>query len=33
MNMDEIIKYLIWIIFFALAFSGIYFALKKFGMI
>jgi len=33
MSLDEIIKQLIWIIFFAVALTGIYFMLKKLGAI
>jgi hypothetical protein len=33
MNLDDMIKYLIWIFFFAIALSGLYFMLKKFGVI
>lgn len=33
MSLDEMIKYLIWVVFFALAFAGIYFVLKKMGVI
>jgi hypothetical protein len=33
MNLDEMIKYLIWIVFFALAAAGIYFLLKKMGIL
>lgn len=33
MNLDDMIKYLIWVVFFALALAGLYFALKKLGVI
>lgn len=33
MNMDDLIKYAIWIAFFALALSGLYFSLKRIGII
>ncbi len=33
MNLDDIIKYLIWVVFFALALAGVFFALKKLGVI
>lgn len=33
MNFDEMVKYLIWIVFFALAFAGVYLLLKKLGVI
>jgi len=32
MNTDLMIKYFIWIVFFAIALTGIYFMLKKFGI-
>lgn len=32
MNLEDLIKYLIWIIFFAVALIGVYFLLKKFGI-
>jgi len=32
MNLDEVTKYLIWIVFFALALGGLYFLLKRLGM-
>ncbi len=32
MNLDEMIKYLIWVVFFALVFAGLYFLLKKLGV-
>lgn len=31
MNLDDLIKYLIWVVFFALALAGLYFLLKKLG--
>jgi len=33
MDLDEMIKYLIWVIFFALVLGGLYFMLKKLGVI
>jgi len=33
MNLDEIIKYLIWVIFFMVVFAGLYLMLKKLGVI
>lgn len=33
MSLDEMVKYLIWIVFFVLALTGIYFALKKMGIL
>lgn len=32
MNLDNMIKYLIWVAFFALALIGIYFLLKRLGV-
>jgi len=32
MSFDEVMKYLIWIIFFGIALVGLYFALKKIGV-
>ncbi len=32
MNLDNLIKYLIWIVFFGVALAGIYFLLKKLGV-
>lgn len=32
MNIDDMIKYIIWIVFFALALAGIYFLLKNLGI-
>ena len=31
MNLDDLIKYLIWIVFFGVALAGIYFMLKTAG--
>ncbi len=33
MNLDEMVKYIIWIAFFMLALTGLYFALKKIGVL
>lgn len=33
MNLDEMVKYIIWIAFFMLALVGLYFALKKMGVL
>ncbi len=33
MELDEMMKYAIWIFFFIIALAGIYFMLKKFGII
>jgi len=33
MNYDEIMKYLIWVIFFVLVLGGLYLALKRLGVI
>tara|TARA_Y100000310_G_scaffold99044_1_gene96816 strand:+ start:640 stop:741 length:102 start_codon:yes stop_codon:yes gene_type:complete len=33
MNLDNLIKYLMWIIFFGIALTGLYFMLKQFGLI
>ncbi len=33
MSIDDMIKYLIWIAFFILALTGLYFALKKMGIL
>jgi hypothetical protein len=33
MNLDEMAKYLIWIVFFALVLTGLYFMLKKLGVL
>jgi hypothetical protein len=33
MDLDEIIKYVIWIIFFAVALVGIYSLLRRFGVL
>lgn len=32
MNFDELVKYLIWIVFFVIAIGGIYFFLSKLGV-
>ncbi len=32
MDLDEFIKYLIWIVFFGIALTGMYFMLKQFGV-
>jgi len=32
MDIEDLIKYLIWIIFFAVALTGIYFLLRKLGV-
>ncbi len=33
MDLDEMIKYLIWVVFFMLAVAGLYFMLKKIGVL
>jgi len=33
MSLDELIKYLMWIAFFILALAGLYFMLKKVGIL
>jgi hypothetical protein len=33
MNFDEMIKYLIWIIFFGIVLTGLFFMLKKAGVL
>jgi len=33
MNLDTLIKYLIWIVFFGVALAGVYFMLKNLGVI
>jgi hypothetical protein len=33
MNLDHVIKYLIWIAFFILASAGLYFMLKRMGIL
>ena len=33
MNLDDLMKYLIWIVFLAMALAGIYFMLKKVGVL
>jgi hypothetical protein len=32
MNLDNLAKYLIWIVFFAIALAGLYLLLKKIGV-
>ncbi len=32
MNLDVLMKYLMWIVFFGLALAGLYFMLKKVGV-
>jgi len=32
MNLEDLIKYLIWVIFFGVALIGVYFLLKKMGI-
>jgi len=32
MNLDNLIKYLVWIVFFLLALTGLYFMLKRVGV-
>jgi len=32
MNLDNLIKYLMWIVFFGIVLTGLYFALKKMGI-
>jgi len=32
MSLDEIIKYLIWVVFFGIALVGVYFMLKRLGV-
>jgi hypothetical protein len=32
MNLDDLIKYIIWIVFFGLALAGIYYLLKNLGI-
>lgn len=32
MNLDDTIKYIIWIVFFIIVFGGIYLLLKKLGV-
>jgi len=32
MNLDDFTKYLIWIVFFAIALTGLYFLLKNLGV-
>jgi len=33
MSFDEMVKYLIWVVFFMLVLVGLYFALKKLGIL
>jgi hypothetical protein len=33
MDFDELIKYLIWVVFFALAIAGVFLLLKKIGIL
>ncbi|VVB83469.1 Uncharacterised protein [uncultured archaeon] len=33
MNLDELIKYIIWIAFFIMASAGLYFLLKQIGVV
>ncbi len=33
MDTEELIKYLIWVVFFAIALAGVYFLLRKIGVI
>jgi len=33
MNLDELVKYIIWIVFFGLALTGLYFMFKKIGVL
>jgi hypothetical protein len=33
MSLDEMIKYLIWIVFFGLALAGLFFMLKRLGVV
>ena len=33
MNLNELIKYIIWIVFFALALAGLYLVLRKIGVL
>jgi len=33
MSLDEIVKYIIWIAFFILALTGLYFVLKQIGVL
>jgi hypothetical protein len=33
MDFEELIKYVVWIIFFGVALTGIYFMLKKLGVV
>jgi len=33
MSLDELVKYIIWVAFFIFAISGLYFMLKKIGVL
>jgi len=33
MNLDELVKYIMWIVFFGLALTAVYFTLTKLGVI
>jgi hypothetical protein len=33
MNLDELVKYIIWIVFFGLALTALYFVLKNLGVV
>jgi len=33
MNLDDLIKYLTWIVFFGIALAGIYFTLRRLGVV
>lgn len=33
MNIDDVIKYIIWIVFFGVAIAGVYFLLKRLGAV
>lgn len=33
MDIEVLIRYLMWIVFFSIALAGLYFMLKKFGLI
>jgi len=33
MNIDNLLKYLMWIVFFGLALAGLYFTLRKIGVL
>jgi len=32
MNLDTVIKYIMWIVFFVIVLTGLYFAMKKIGI-